>query len=46
MMENYYGRIMYIATGTAKYLNPCGAIAFGSAKAALVSFAKYITQEY
>lgn len=46
MIENHYGRIVYIATGSAKYPNPQGAIAFGSAKAALVAFAKYIAQEY
>ncbi len=37
---------MYIATGSAKYPNPPGAIAFGTAKAGLVAFAKYIVQEY
>jgi 3-oxoacyl-[acyl-carrier protein] reductase len=46
MIKNHYGRIVYIATGSAKYPNPQGAIAFGSAKAALVAFAKYIAQEY
>jgi 3-oxoacyl-[acyl-carrier protein] reductase len=46
MIKNHYGRIVYVATGSAKYPNPQGAIAFGSAKAALVAFAKYIAQEY
>ena len=46
MIKNYYGRIIYIATGSAKYPYPQGAIAFGSAKAALVAFAKHIAQEY
>jgi 3-oxoacyl-[acyl-carrier protein] reductase len=46
MIERNYGRIVYIATGSAKYANPTGAIAFGTAKAGLVAFAKYIAQEY
>ncbi len=33
MIKNHYGRIVYIATGSAKYPNPQGAIAFGYAKA-------------
>lgn len=41
-----YGRIVYVATGSAKYPNRPGAIAFGTAKAALVTFAKYIAQEF
>ena len=28
MIKNHYGRIVYIATGSAKYPNPQGAIAF------------------
>jgi 3-oxoacyl-[acyl-carrier protein] reductase len=46
MVKQKYGRIIYVATGSAKYPNPSGAIAFGTAKAALVSFAKYIAQEF
>ncbi|MDR4491627.1 MAG: SDR family oxidoreductase [Candidatus Nitrosocosmicus sp.] len=46
MLKNNYGRIVYIATGSAKYPNPPGAIAFGTAKVGLVAFAKYIAQEY
>ena len=46
VLDQNYGRIVYIATGSAKYLNPPGAIVFGTAKADLVAFAKYIVQEY
>ena len=46
MVNQNYGRIVYVATGSAKYPNPPGAIAFGTAKAALVTFAKYIAQEF
>jgi 3-oxoacyl-[acyl-carrier protein] reductase len=46
MIQNNYGRIVYIATGSAKFPQPTGAIAFGTAKAGLVAFAKYIAQEY
>jgi len=46
MIKHNYGRIVYIATGSAKYPNPPGAIAFGTAKAGLVAFANYIAQEY
>jgi 3-oxoacyl-[acyl-carrier protein] reductase len=46
MIQNNYGRIVYIATGSAKFPQPMGAIAFGTAKAGLVAFAKYIAQEY
>jgi 3-oxoacyl-[acyl-carrier protein] reductase len=46
MVKQNYGRIIYVATGSAKYPNPSGAIAFGTAKAGLVAFAKYIAQEF
>ena len=46
MVKQNYGRIIYVATGSAKYPNPLGAIAFGTAKAGLVTFAKYIAQEF
>lgn len=46
IIKHNYGKIVYIATGSAKYPNPPGAIAFGTAKAGLVAFAKYIAQEY
>jgi 3-oxoacyl-[acyl-carrier protein] reductase len=46
MVKQNYGRIIFVATGSAKYPNPPGAIAFGTAKAALVTFAKYIAQEF
>jgi 3-oxoacyl-[acyl-carrier protein] reductase len=46
MVKQNYGRIICVATGSAKYPNPPGAIAFGTAKAGLVTFAKYIAQEF
>ena len=46
MVRQNYGRIIYVSTGSAKYPNPAGAIAFGTAKAGLVTFAKYIAQEF
>jgi 3-oxoacyl-[acyl-carrier protein] reductase len=46
MVKQNYGRIVYVATGSAKHPNPPGAIAFGTAKAGLVAFAKYIAQEF
>ena len=46
MVKQNYGRIIYVATGSAKFPNPPGAIAFGTAKADLVAFAKYIAQEF
>src|SRR5919197_134098 len=46
MINQNYGQIIYVATGSAKYPNPPSAIAFGTAKAGLVTFAKYIAQEF
>jgi 3-oxoacyl-[acyl-carrier protein] reductase len=45
MQTQQYGRIVYVASGLAKRPAP-GMIAHGSAKAALVQFARYIAQEY
>ncbi|TDF93825.1 SDR family NAD(P)-dependent oxidoreductase [Paenibacillus piri] len=45
MKQNGYGRIVYVASGVAK--NPgIGFMAHGTAKAALVQFAKFIAQEF
>jgi 3-oxoacyl-[acyl-carrier protein] reductase len=46
MIQNNYGRIVYIATGSPKFPQTTGAIAFGISKAGLVAFSKYIAQEY
>ena len=46
MIQHNYGRIVYIASANAKYPIPPDAIAFGTAKAGLVAFAKYIAQTY
>jgi NAD(P)-dependent dehydrogenase (short-subunit alcohol dehydrogenase family) len=35
-----------MSTGSAKYPNPPDAIAFGTDKTGLVTFAKYISQEF
>jgi 3-oxoacyl-[acyl-carrier protein] reductase len=40
MVKQNYGRIIYVATGSAKYPSPPGAIAFETAKAGLVTFAE------
>lgn len=44
MVNNRYGRIVYVASGLAKNPNH-GMIAHGTAKAGIVQFAKYIAQE-
>ncbi|MCY0865082.1 MAG: SDR family oxidoreductase [Sulfobacillus sp.] len=45
MKAQRYGRLVYIASGLAKRPAP-GMAAHGSAKAALVQFARYVAQEY
>ncbi|MCY0875180.1 MAG: SDR family oxidoreductase [Firmicutes bacterium] len=45
MAKQAYGRIVYIASGLAKRAAPRMS-AHGSAKAALVTFARYVAQEY
>ncbi len=45
MKQNGYGRIIYVASGVAKVPGK-GFIAHGTAKAALVQFAKFIAQEF
>lgn len=45
MTQNAYGRIVYIASGLAKHVGP-GMAAHGSAKAALVQFARYVAAEF
>jgi 3-oxoacyl-[acyl-carrier protein] reductase len=45
MKKNKYGRIVYVASGAAKTPNP-HFITHGTAKAALVQFAKYIAVEF
>jgi 3-oxoacyl-[acyl-carrier protein] reductase len=46
MQQQHYGRIIYIASGLAKTPSLDGAISIGTAKAGLVTFAKYIAKEY
>ncbi|MXQ52696.1 SDR family oxidoreductase [Shimazuella alba] len=45
MKENHYGRIVYVASGAAKTAVP-NFITHGTAKAALVQFARYIAVEF
>ncbi len=45
MVKNGYGRIVYIASGLARRPT-VGMIAHGTAKAALVQFARFIAQEF
>ncbi|MDB4895082.1 MAG: short-chain dehydrogenase [Firmicutes bacterium] len=44
MMEQHYGRLIYVASGSARTPVP-GMLSHGTAKAALVTFAQYIAQE-
>ncbi|MDQ3966850.1 MAG: SDR family oxidoreductase [Thermoproteota archaeon] len=46
MIERHYGKLIYITSGSARYTMPNGAIAFASAKSALVTFSRYIAQEF
>lgn len=49
MIEQHYGRLIYISSGVAKRPPPMvgpGTVAHGAAKAALVAFTKYIAQEF
>ncbi|RIV17775.1 SDR family oxidoreductase [Alicyclobacillaceae bacterium I2511] len=45
MTKRHYGRIVYVASGLAKHTGPRMA-AHGTAKAALVQFARYVAAEY
>jgi 3-oxoacyl-[acyl-carrier protein] reductase len=44
MMEQHYGRLIYVASGSARTPVP-GMLSHGTAKAALATFAQYIAQE-
>ncbi len=46
MIKNHYGKLIYITTGSVKYTMPNGAIAFATAKSGLVTFSRYIAQEF
>ncbi len=45
MVQNGYGRIVYVSTGLARHPQ-VGFAAHGSAKAAITQFARYVAQEY
>ncbi|MDQ3854125.1 MAG: SDR family oxidoreductase [Thermoproteota archaeon] len=46
MIKNHYGKLIYITTGSVRYTMPNGAIAFATAKSGLVTFSRYIAQEF
>ncbi|MDQ3885222.1 MAG: SDR family oxidoreductase [Thermoproteota archaeon] len=46
MKKNHYGKLIYITTGSVRYTMPNGAIAFATAKSGLVTFSRYIAQEF
>ena len=46
MIKKHYGKLIYITSGSARYTMPNGAIAFATAKSALVAFSRYIAQEF
>jgi 3-oxoacyl-[acyl-carrier protein] reductase len=46
MIKKHYGKLIYITTGSVRYTMPNGAIAFATAKSGLVTFSRYIAQEF
>jgi 3-oxoacyl-[acyl-carrier protein] reductase len=46
MIKRHYGKLVYITSGSARYTMPNGAIAFATAKSGLVTFSRYIAQEF
>jgi 3-oxoacyl-[acyl-carrier protein] reductase len=46
MIKNHYGKLIYITPGSVRYTMPNGAIAFATAKSGLVTFSRYIAQEF
>src|ERR671910_1876107 len=46
MIKKHYGKLIYITSGSARYTMPNGAIAFATAKSGLVTFSRYIAQEF
>jgi 3-oxoacyl-[acyl-carrier protein] reductase len=46
MINKHYGKLIYITSGSARYTMPAGAIAFATAKSSLVTFSRYIAQEF
>lgn len=46
MIKKHYGKLIYITSGSASYTMPNGAIAFATAKSGLVTFSRYIAQEF
>ncbi len=46
MLQQNYGRIVYVGSGVAKTPGMAGGISLGTAKAGLVAFARYIAKEF
>lgn len=46
MIKKHYGKLIYITSGSARYTMPNGAIAFATAKSGLITFSRYIAQEF
>jgi 3-oxoacyl-[acyl-carrier protein] reductase len=46
MINKHYGKLIYITSGSARYTMPNGTIAFATAKSGLITFSRYIAQEF
>lgn len=46
MIKQHYGKLIYITSGSARYIMPNGAIAFAIGRSSLVTFSRYIAQEF
>lgn len=46
MVKRRYGKLIYITSGSARYTMPDDSIAFAVAKSGLVTFSRYIAQEF
>ncbi|MDQ3968118.1 MAG: SDR family oxidoreductase, partial [Thermoproteota archaeon] len=46
MRERHYGKLIYITSGSARYTMPEGIMTFAIAKSSLVTFSRYIAQEF
>ena len=46
MLKRQYGKLIYITTGSARYTMPAGVMTFAIAKSSLVTFSRYLAQEF
>lgn len=46
MINKHYGKLIYNTSGSARYIMPNGAISFATVKSGLVTFSRYIAQEF